>query len=152
MAAMDLVTFEIGGESYAMGVAAVREVVVTSALLPAGDATPFLTGWAELRGEAVPVVDLCARLGLGQTATGPLLIVWDTEDRPLGLRVDAVRSVGRGVERPVAPVPSFFAAAGELLKGLIEEDSRLMVMIDVAALLSVEETELLSRRGPPEVA
>lgn len=151
MPSMDLVTFEIGGEAYAVDVAAVREVVLAPNLEPAGEATPFLNGWADLRGEAVPVLDLCERFGLEQSGTGPLLIVADGNGPPLGLRVDSVRSVRRGVDRPVAPVPSYFAAAGHLLQGLIEEESRLMVMMDAASLLSGEETELLARRGEAEV-
>lgn len=150
MQRFDLVTFDLGGEPYALELAAVREVLPTSDLEPGGQGVPFVSGWVEVRGEAVPVVDLRTRFDLAAEVNGPLLLVGDRHGRPLALRVDIVREISRGVAGPLRPVPPYFGGASHLVRGLIDEGPRPTVVLDAVALLSVGETAALEAAdGPP---
>lgn len=149
---MDLVTFEIGGEPYALEVAAVREVLRSPDLQPADDGRSFLAGWADLAAGRVPVVDLRSRFGMSDPAEGPVLVVHGSDGQELGLRVDLVREVGPGPPRPVEPIPSYFAGSGGLLRGLVPGDAeRLTVLLDPAELLSAAERADLAGADDREV-
>lgn len=143
MQRFDLVTFDLSGEPYALELRAVREVLPPGRLAPATDATPFLAGWADVRGEAVPVVDLRTRFDLSARIDGPLLLVRDGDGRPLALRVDVVREVSRAVSGPLHAAPTYFGAAGRLVLGLIDEGTRPTVVLDAEALLSDAEKDAL---------
>lgn len=149
MQRFDLVTFDLAGEPYALELGDVREVLPPSELAPRGDAAPFVAGWASLRGDAIPVVDLRTRFELPANVYGPLLLVGDRDGRPLALRVDLVREVSRGVGGPLLPVPPYFGAARGLLRGLLDDGPRPTAVLDAAALLSAEESDALEGADRP---
>lgn len=91
-----LVGFFVGDVAYAVEVANVREIVnprETTALphLPAS-----VIGVADHRGEAIPIVDLRARFGLGARAASDRRVKWilvRAGETTVGLVVDAMTSV-----------------------------------------------------------
>ena len=58
-----LACFEAGGQSYALDVALVREIVRSQPVTPLPNAPALIEGVAELRGGLVPVLDLSRVLG-----------------------------------------------------------------------------------------
>lgn len=143
MQSYDLVTFELGGEPYALELGSVREVLAPTRVALGEGGAQFVSGWLDLRGEAVPVVDLRARFDLASEVDGPLLLVGDRRGRPLALRVDVVREVSRGVGGPLRTVPSYFEGAARLVQGLVDDGPRPTVVLDAAELLSASETAAL---------
>lgn len=147
MGEMNLVTFELDGDPYAVELSAVREVMAPPPLRSADDTTPFLAGWAEVRGEQVPVLDLRVRFGMEGSGTGTLLLVDGPARRTLALLVDLVNEVSPGVSRPLSAVPSYFWGSDDLLRGLLTDGDRLTAMLNPAALLSDEEIGALDRQN-----
>ncbi|HEV7865897.1 MAG TPA: chemotaxis protein CheW [Acidimicrobiia bacterium] len=101
--AEELVVVRVDGHAYGIPVAAVVEVTRMVALSPPADSWPWVAGVANLRGTAVPVVDLADRLG--RAARAPILerrIVFagDPAD-PVGLIVDEV--IGVAPAGPAVP-------------------------------------------------
>ncbi len=85
-----LVTFVLGEQVYATPLSAIREVVRLEGLADLPGMTPPLAGVLDLRGTALPVLDL--RTG-APTDRGDVLIMESSEDTMIGVAVDRVRSV-----------------------------------------------------------
>jgi purine-binding chemotaxis protein CheW len=153
-AAADLVqlcTFRVGGEDYALDVRRVQEIVQPLPITPVPRAPAFVDGVVRLRGEVIPVVDVRKRFGLPASPAGHRakhLIVKLARQR-LALVVDEVSEVlriPRGDLRPAPELvgldaPRFFlgvcgggaAAAGAERRG--DDPGRLRLLLDVKALL-----------------
>jgi len=84
--------FEVAGQTYAIDVAQVREVVRWQAVTPLPNAPALIEGVIDLRGAVVPVVDLGRALG---RAPGPRtrIAVTEVDGLVMGLAVDAAVEV-----------------------------------------------------------
>ncbi|HIJ26148.1 MAG TPA: hypothetical protein HPP79_10775, partial [Gammaproteobacteria bacterium] len=60
---MEMLLFNIGGDTYGVELSDVDEVLHMPTLRPIPSAPSFLAGVLNLRGELVPVIDLVERLG-----------------------------------------------------------------------------------------
>src|SRR5664279_1081591 len=63
-------TFSLAGESYALDINEVTEIIEFRALTQVPMMPEFIRGVINLRGRVLPVVDLAARFGHGMTTTG----------------------------------------------------------------------------------
>ena len=91
---MTLVTFRLGGREYATALDAVREVVRLEGLAELPGMAPPLAGVVDLRGTALPVLDL--RLGDRSRRDGGSrgdVLVLQRGDGAVGVAVDQVRAV-----------------------------------------------------------
>jgi len=87
-----LVTFRLGAREYATPLLDVREVVRLHGLTDLPGMAPPLAGVIELRGAALPVLDL--RAAGGAAGRGDVLVVERTRDAgSVGVAVDQVRAV-----------------------------------------------------------
>lgn len=85
-----LITFVLGSREYATPLAAVREVVRLEGLADLPGMQPPLAGVLDLRGAALPVLDL--RTGTDPGSRGDVLVL-DNADNAVGVAVDRVRAV-----------------------------------------------------------
>ena len=85
-----LVTFVLGEREYATPLAVIREVVRLEGLTDLPGMTPPLAGVLDLRGAALPVLDL--RSATGKQGRGDVLVM-DGEESPVGIAVDRVSAV-----------------------------------------------------------
>lgn len=86
-----LVTFRIGAREYAASLSDVLEVVRLPVLSDLPGMTPPLVGVLDLRGAALPVLDL--RVGAGPADPGDVLVLDGDDSGPVGVAVDQVRAV-----------------------------------------------------------
>ncbi|BDG05888.1 chemotaxis protein CheW [Anaeromyxobacter oryzae] len=149
-ALVQLCTFRVGGEDYAVDIMRVREIIHPLPLTPVPRAPAFVEGVFRLRGEVIPVVDVRKRFGLPAdppTRRSRYVIV-NVAGRRLGLVVDEVCEVlrvPRGDVRATPPLgdpraPRFFlgACGGEsapAAAGRRGGSSRLRLLLNVKALL-----------------
>ena len=94
-----LVTFLLGSREYATPLSSIREVVRLEGLADLPGMTPPLAGVLDLRGIALPVLDL--RLG-DPSARGDVLVMDSGEDAMIGVAVDRVRAVVEAEELEAA--------------------------------------------------
>ena len=87
--------FEVGGHTYAIDVAQVREVVRWQSVTPLPNAPALIEGVIDLRGAVVPVVDLGRALGSGPVTPGlrTRIAVTEIDGLVMGLTVDAAVEV-----------------------------------------------------------
>lgn len=87
-----LVTFVLGERDYATPLSSIREVVRLEGLADLPGMTKPLAGVLDLRGTALPVLDL--RVGATADARGDVLVMeGGSEDNLVGVAVDRVRAV-----------------------------------------------------------
>jgi chemotaxis signal transduction protein len=85
-----LVTFVLGEREYATPLSVIREVVRLEGLTDLPGMTPPLAGVLDLRGTALPVLDL--RSASGKEGRGDVLVM-EGEESPVGVAVDRVSAV-----------------------------------------------------------
>ncbi|AAK24987.1 purine-binding chemotaxis protein CheW [Caulobacter vibrioides] len=90
--ALQVLSFEVGAQTYCVPVSAVREIRGVTPPTPLPDAPPFVRGVINLRGQVMPVIDLSQRLGKGVAIDGErqVIIVVENQNDVAGMLVDAV--------------------------------------------------------------
>ncbi|UEM23696.1 chemotaxis protein CheW [Skermanella mucosa] len=147
-----LVSFESGGEEYALPVSAVDEVVRTQARtmrMPHADDT--LLGVVTVRGRLIPLFDLATLLELGPARPGigeadaARIIVLSFGGLRAGLLVDRAREILRVPAGQIDPVPPLFRRDGGEIEGIcrLDRGRRLVSVLDPERLFRSEE----ARRG-----
>lgn len=141
----EFLAFRLSGETYAVAIEEVREIVKVPPLTEVPRGQRGLLGVMNLRGEVLPVYDLKVRLGLLDAVpvvTGPAdvprsarVVLMRDDEGDAGVLVDAVDEV-------VKLLPSRFesAPAGtsdrEAIAGLARKGDALYILLDVAEALS----------------
>lgn len=85
----ELITFGISGQRFGIDIMTVREIRAWTPVSRLPRAADHVAGVVNLRGAALPVIDLASRLGWEQTKATPRnpIIVIEHERQPLGLIV-----------------------------------------------------------------
>jgi purine-binding chemotaxis protein CheW len=150
--------FGLGGESFALPIEHVREIIEFDQLTAIPMMPPFLRGVLNLRGAVVPVVDLQSRFGRGETAISKRTCVVIVEvsqgesSHLLGALVDAVNEVLSVDPSQVERKPSFGTGLrADFVDGILNLEHRFIVTLDIDHVLSVEEmAELMGAAGGGE--
>jgi len=144
-------TFLLNGETYAVGILSIKEIIAYDRLTEVPMMPRFIRGVINLRGRVVPVVDLLSRFGQGETtlAKRTSIVIVETIDQSeggsgkvtdIGIIVDAVNEVVDIGEGQIEPPPSFGAAIRpEFIIGMAKQDGHFIVMLAVDTVLAVDE-------------
>ncbi|HET8541591.1 MAG TPA: chemotaxis protein CheW [Anaeromyxobacter sp.] len=146
---VQLCTFRIGGEDYAVDIMRIREIIHPLPITPVPRAPASVEGVVRLRGEVIPVLDVRKRLGLPASAPTrrTRFLVVNVARRRIGLVVDQVSEViriPRSELRPAPPLgddraPRFFLGVcggeGVSARGRRAGPGRLRLLLNVKALL-----------------
>jgi purine-binding chemotaxis protein CheW len=106
---VELCTFRIAGEDYAVDIMRVREIINPLPVTPVPRAPPFIEGVIRLRSEVIPVVDVRKRFRLPPTAPTrkTRFLVVRIGGRRVALVVDEVTEVVRLARGEIRAAPSF---------------------------------------------
>ncbi len=106
---VELCTFRVGGEDYAVDIKRVREIVNPLPVTPVPRAPAFIEGVVRLRSEVIPVVDVRKRFRLppASPTRKTKFIVVRIGGRRVALVVDEVTEVVRLLRPEIRPAPSF---------------------------------------------
>jgi purine-binding chemotaxis protein CheW len=147
-------TFSLAGEEYGIAILRVREIVECGAVTRVPGTPPFIRGVVNLRGTVLPVVDLAAKFGLGETALSRWTCVvmveaeWEGVTTAMGLMTDAVSRVLDLGPQDIEPVPSFGVPVRlDYLLGMGRAEPRLVLILDIDRVLSPEELMALPGEG-----
>jgi purine-binding chemotaxis protein CheW len=137
-----IATFTLEGKPVGLPASAIREIVRVGDLTPVHEAPEFIVGVVNLRGRIVTVLDLAARVGLGQSTHGPdnriIIVEWGGEY--VGLVVDQVIDVYPIDPMDIAPTPSNVPERlGRYLLGVLSHSSGLVPILEVARVLDDDD-------------
>ncbi len=144
-------TFMLGGEAYAIGILAIKEIIEYGTLTEVPRMPSFIRGVINLRGAVVPVVDLSARFGkqatkiTRRTCIVIIEITTNQETQDVGVMVDAVNAVLEIPSQEIEPPPSFGAnIRTDFISGMGKVAGKFVIILNVQNVLSVDEIAVLS--------
>ena len=148
---LQYLTFMLGGEAFALGILAIKEIIEYGHLTEVPMMPASVRGVINLRGAVVPVVDLQARFGrLASAVTKRTCIVivetGDADDgQVIGVVVDAVNEVLDLPASDIEPPPSFGSAIrSDFVCGMAKVRGKFVIVLDAANVLSIEELPTLA--------
>ena len=137
-----LVVFELANEHYGVDIAAVESIIKMQAITAVPHAPAFVEGVTNLRGTVLPVIDLRKRFGLptAEANRDTRIVVVDVNGTKVGMVVDGVSEVLRVTDEAISPPsPIVVTAASAFVTGIAKVGERLVILVDLAKVLSVEE-------------
>jgi purine-binding chemotaxis protein CheW len=140
--AHEFIAFRVGGKEFCLDIMMVREIRgwTPATLLPM---TPnYVRGVINLRGAVLPIVEFSARLGLPSTEPTErnVIIVVQSENRQVGLLVDAVSDILSVDDASIQPPPEVASSTVKtFVRGLLSVDGRMISLISLENLLQSGE-------------
>jgi len=134
----EVVAFRVAGQEFCIDIMSVKEIRGWTETTVLPHAQAYVKGVINLRGSVVPVVDLSARLGLGQIEPGPrhVIIITVVNGRIVGLLADVVSDIITAGEADMHPVPDVVAGdVRSFVSGVITIDSQMIGMLDLEQVL-----------------
>lgn len=130
------VVFQVNGQEYALSVDQVVEVLRMAALTPVAEAPAGFAGMLNLRGNAVPVLDLVHRLASVKRSAGldQAIVIVQLDGRLVGLVVDAVDEVVTLDQSSIKP-PDRLLGDRNLYLGVARWDDRVILLVDVERII-----------------
>lgn len=151
-------TFVLGRETFALGILAIKEILEYAQPTEVPMMPAFIRGVVNLRGAAVPVVDLCARFGRASAAVSKktcIVIMEMTsgeESHVIGVMVDAVNEVLEIPGSEIEPPPSFGAAIrADFIRGMGKVRGKFVIILNVDRVLSIDDMERLTQLEPAAI-
>ncbi|NUQ53334.1 MAG: chemotaxis protein CheW [Phycisphaerales bacterium] len=134
---LQLVTFEVAGEEFAVDILAVQEINRMMDLTRVPQSPPEVEGVINLRGKIIPVLDLRKRFGFPTTERGEdtRIVVVEVQGRVLGFLVDKVHEVLRISSEIVEPAPAMVCSINaDFIAGVGKLNDRLLILLDLQKL------------------
>ena len=141
-------SLRIGDGEYAVPLLRVREILQLDPPIAVPGAPPWIRGITNIRGDAVPVIDLAAKLGSRSPASKrPCLVVIDTVGEAgrftFGLAADGVNGVVDLAPADVQPPPQLGGGVRlRILAGVGKVGQRLVLLLALDEVLSADEAAL----------
>jgi len=141
---LQLVSFEVGEEEFAIEILAVQEIIRMMPITGVPHSTAAVEGVINLRGQVTPVVDLRKRFGLDQREEGQdsRIVVVEVGGHVLGFIVDRVNEVLRVNSNIVEPTPALTTGIdSDYVRGVGKMEDRLLILLDLDRLFSSSDLE-----------
>lgn len=144
------ITFHLGNELFAIDVAQVREILELSQITRVPTAPEYLRGVVNVRGKAIPVVDLRLKFGLPSTADtlNSRVVVMeldiDGEITVVGGIADSVHEVIELDPAQINPPPRIASRwRTELIRGMGRRGDQFVIILDIAAVFASDDLAVL---------
>lgn len=150
-------SFVLDKELYALDISKVREVLEFQDITKIPRTPDYFKGIINLRGQAVPVVDLRLKFGMSkteQTVDTCIIIVevaWDGDEMILGALADSVREVFELAPENIDPAPKMGThVKADYIQGMGKFDNRFIMILDVDKVFSGAELTMVKEIGEGE--
>jgi len=143
-----LVIFELGAENFGIDIAAVEGIVKLQEITKIPQAPSYMEGITNLRGSVLPVIDLQKRFGMeSQARTNETrIMVANVDGVKIGMIVSAVSEVLTIEDKVIEPSPPMVSNVNsEFIIGVAKIDKRLVILLDLAKVLSGEEKKQVTK-------
>lgn len=152
-------TFIMADEEYGVDILCVQEIRGWESATPLPNAPPHIKGVINLRGTIVPIVDLRQCFGMSAieytAVTVVIVLKVETEkgSRIMGIVVDAVSDVYTLADTEMKGAPDLGDAVNtDYIRGLVSVDEKMVILLEIDKLLSLEELPDLSELSKQAIA
>lgn len=142
-ASQQYVVFSIADEEYCIEILKVQEIIRKTPITWLPRRPDYIKGVINLRGEIIPIVDLRIKFGLPAEDYTKFtrILIGQIENRMCGMVVDNVAEVvtlqAEQIEK--SPVTVSRSASAEYIVGIAKIDARVLILLDIARVLAVDE-------------
>lgn len=141
-----MVTFSLSGKDYGVDIMNVKEIAKAGKFTYVPNAAPYLRGVYNLRGDIIPIVDLRVFFHLPaerkQNDALENMLILRLEDHVFGIIVDHIdKVVGIASTSIQPPHPIFGDINIKYIRGVVENQSRLYIILDVLRIFAQKEEE-----------
>jgi purine-binding chemotaxis protein CheW len=136
------VTFHLAGETYAVNVMQVQEVLRVSEITPVPGAPDYVLGIINLRGNVVTVIDARKRMGLPPPTLddSSRVAIIEVHHQVVGILVDSVAEVVDLRASDIDSAPNVGNEDGSrYIQGVASRDGELLILLDLNKFLSTAE-------------
>jgi purine-binding chemotaxis protein CheW len=151
--------FMLSGETYAIGIARIKEIIQYSQVTEVPRMPDFIRGVINLRGAVVPVIDLSARFGKRLTLIGRrnciiiIEAVIEEETHSVSVMVDAVNAVLEIPAGEIEPAPTFGTHIhADFIAGMGKINGKFVIILDIQQVLSMDDMAALATMGSAPTA
>lgn len=153
-------TFTLDGETYAVSVLKVREVLEHSRITRIPKTAAYMKGLINVRGTGVPVIDLRMKFGIAEApdTSASSIIVMEIasagERSVFGAIADSVQEVISMEADRIEPPPRFGTRlSAEFIQGIGTREGSFVIILNIDKILDSEEVAYLNElegTPPPE--
>jgi purine-binding chemotaxis protein CheW len=142
-----IVVLELGGAEYGFSADKVQEIVRLVEITPVPESPKFIKGVIDYRGDIAVVVDLLARLNMGQAGTtlATQIVIVEAGKHLVGLVVDKVMDVISVLDAGIMTAATDDALPDDLITGAYEDGERLLVLLDLDKILDFNGHDYLTK-------
>ncbi len=147
-ARQQLIVFKLGEEEYGITIDQIKEVVFTPNVTPMPQVPPYIKGVANIRGNILAIVDLREKFGLqvqeldaDGTSSNYTLVVASSQLN-VGILVKEVPNTLTVSTSDIEDAASIVQGSQEgrnYIKGIVKVDKKLVILIDVFAVMQEKE-------------
>ena len=142
-------TFALGGESYAIPVLKVREIIRLTSITAVPQMPDYIRGVINLRGKIIPVMDLRLRFGFTGAASAEqnCIVVVQVKNpagqaTAMGLVVDAVEEVAQLAAADIEETPDFGAQVDtKYILGMAKIKGAVKALLDIDRVIGGDGAE-----------
>mgnify|MGYP000070430584 CR=1 FL=1 len=139
---VQLVVFDLYDEEFGLEITQVREIIKLPPITRLPHVSDYIKGVTNIRGDIIPVISLRKRFSVpeAEATSDTRVIIVEINGHCVGFIVDAVTEVMRISESAIEPPPRNLAGLrADYLKGVGKVDDRLIILLDVARILTTDE-------------
>lgn len=152
---LQLVSFVVGNEEFAVPILAVQEINRMMQITAVPQSPPFVEGVINLRGKIIPVIDLRKRFGMppAEDTSDARIIVVEVAQRVIGFTVDRVNEVLRIAADIVDPAPQMVVGVdSEFIQGVGKLADRLLILLSLEKLFHDQDMVAIDAVDPAAAA
>jgi len=138
------VIFELAGSYFGLPTDSVHHIDMFDHVTLVPNANPAIDGVVFSRGQVIPALNLRLRFGFprGENTIRTRIVFAKIHNRTVGLIVDSAREFRRFSNETIRPIEETLTGiSGKYLKSVARLGDRLILMLDLEAVLNVDEVQ-----------
>lgn len=135
---MKYIAFNLESNSYVVSILKIKEVIAEKEITSVPLNPNHLSGIINVRGNIIPIVDLCLKLNLRSDENNfrKTIIILEIKDKLIGVLVDSVSSILDADAAEIKPISdNLIAAKKNYIEGVISDNERLHLLINLEEML-----------------
>lgn len=144
----EFLAFKLGNEEYGVDILTVQEIRGYESVTRIANSPDYIKGVINLRGIIIPIVDMRIKFNLGTPIYDQftVVIILNINNRIIGMVVDSVSDVTTLNNEDIKPTPNMGSQLTlDYLLGIASLEERMIILIDIAKLMSSDEMALLDK-------
>jgi purine-binding chemotaxis protein CheW len=140
---IQLVVFKLADEEYGAHILDIKEIIKIVKITKVPNSPDYVQGIINLRGKIISVIDLFKKFNIEAETNPKYIIIADINSILFGITVESVSEVLKIDKNYIKKAPSIITSKikSDYLSGVAVLDERLIILLDLKKMLTIEETE-----------